>query len=117
MRLMMIMGVLLVFTMLAPPAVAQSTPPVVVASETGIMGMTRGQVVAIAAGAVVGSIVVHAFVPGDFTALIGGIGGGLLADWWYNNGGSDTLRASIRYAPQEVKNQPVARMREASMTR
>jgi len=117
MRLTMILGVFLILTSFAQPVAAQTTPPVVVASETGIMGMTRGQVVAITAGAVVGSLLVHAYVPGDFTALIGGVAGGLLADWWYNNGGADTLRASIRYAPQEVKSLPSARMLEASFTR
>ena len=95
MRFLMIFSFLLGLTLFAPQVTAQSAVPDMAPSTPGLSGLSRGQVIAIGVGAVAGAFILHALIPGDFTFLAGSIGGGLLADYWYNNGGVDTLTEPI----------------------
>lgn len=79
--------------------------------------MTKGQLIAIGAGAVAGAVVLHAVLPGEFTFLIGGVAGGLLADYWYNNGGANTLRASINHMSGPVQNASAGQVMQVRLTR
>jgi hypothetical protein len=60
------------------------------------LGAPKEQVVAVGAGIVVGALVLHLVVPGDFTYFAGGVVGGLAALWWYENGGEARLRPMLK---------------------
>jgi len=118
MRTFMVLGFLLAFCFIAPPVTAQTPAPgAAPAVDSGMFGMTRGQLVAIAAGAVAGSVVIHAVLPGEVSYLLGGVAGGLLADWWYNNGGAQTIQESIVYMPRNPASQVTAQAMQVRLTR
>ncbi len=114
MRFLMILTLLLGLGLSAPQASAQTTLPEAVGPTASLTDLTKGQLLAIGAGAVVGAVVLHAVLPGEFTFLVGGVAGGLLADYWYNNGGADTLRASIRHMP--AQNASAAKFMQVRLT-
>ena len=84
----------LILVCLFCPAVSRAQAPV--PQSEVIFGMTAEQVAMVGAGVVVGALVLHVLAPGDLTLFAGGIAGGLIANWWYRNGGSERVRAALR---------------------
>ena len=86
---------LVVFCLFSPAAArAQTSAP---APQTEVVfGMTSDQFAMVGAGVVVGALALHLLIPGDITYFAGGIAGGLLANWWYRNGGAERVRATLR---------------------
>jgi hypothetical protein len=61
-----------------------------------IVGISKEQALVVGAGIIAGALVVHLVVPADFAYLAGGVGGGLAANWWYQNGGEAQLRPLLK---------------------
>jgi hypothetical protein len=64
----------------APPAQAQAADSV-----------NYNKILAIGAGVVVGAVVFESVAVGDAMVLVGGVAGGLLGAWWYENAGDPRL--------------------------
>jgi hypothetical protein len=60
------------------------------------MNMNMNKVLAIGAGVVVGAVVLEALAVGDAMVLVGGVAGGLIGAWWYDNSGDPMSRTAIR---------------------
>lgn len=88
-----LLGSLLALVLLAPVgASAQSAAaPPQQGSEVG-----TAKVLAIGIGAVLGAAAAQAIVVGDGVALVGGIAGGVIAAWWYNQSTEGAKPASLR---------------------
>jgi hypothetical protein len=75
---------------LLAPAAAYAQPSSTITvpdGNTGHVWVIRPiQVLAIAAGVVVGAVVVEALIDTEIGYLVGGVAGGYLADVWYNGG-------------------------------
>jgi len=99
MRNLILVGALalLVLSPLTASAQQRTTPapaaPAPVA-QTTIEGFPLNKLVAIGVGALVGAAATQAIVGGEVVALIGGVAGGLVGAWWYDNGGS--VRVTMR---------------------
>ncbi len=61
-----------------------------------MVGISKEQALVVGAGIIAGALVVHLIVPADFAYLAGGVGGGLAAHWWYQNGGEAQLRPLLK---------------------
>ena len=88
---------LAVIAVLLTPAGAESGQ-LPAASSTLAEGFdisTEG-VVMIAAGAVIGALLVHVAAPSEIGAITGGLLGGITANWWYRHGGEERVRAFLR---------------------
>jgi hypothetical protein len=117
MRYLMVLTLLLGLGLFAPQASAQTTLPEAAGPTASLTDLTKGQLLAIGAGAVAGAVVLHAVLPGDLAFMIGGVAGGLLADYWYNNGGAETLRASINHMPAPTHNATAGQIMQVRLTR
>ena len=51
---------------------------------------------AIGIGAVLGVVAAEAVLAGDTVGLLGGVAGGILAAWWYDNASTGPSRAALR---------------------
>src|SRR5690348_4746312 len=109
-KLAFVLAVLLVGIM-PFAASAQQTPPRPPAAPQQVAeGVTVGKLLTIAAGVVLGAVVLDAIAFGDAAVIVGGVAGGFLGAWWYDNGGSDALtRTGIRQAamPVSVQANPI----------
>jgi hypothetical protein len=65
-------------------------------SDQDIVGIPNEQALVVGAGIIAGGLVVHLVVPAEFAYLAGGVGGGLAALWWYQNGGEAQLRPLLK---------------------
>jgi hypothetical protein len=76
-----------------------------------IVGISEEQALVVGAGIIAGALVVHLVVPVDFAYLAGGVGGGLAAHWWYENGGEAQLRPLLKLdrasAVVDARDRPV----------
>jgi hypothetical protein len=93
----------------AQPSAAPPGPGPQQAQGDTILGMSKEQVFVVGAGIVVGALVVHLVIPADFTYFAGGVAGGLVANWWYHNGGEEKVRAFIKEAPSAKRTAIAAR--------
>lgn len=92
----MIMTVLLVGCLAAPTgAFAQGAPADTPTTKGYIDWNDSQQLATVGAGIVVGALVLHLVVPGDLTYFAGGVVGGLIANWWYRNGGAEQVHALV----------------------
>src|SRR5438067_11074383 len=57
---------------------------------------TKQELLVIGAGALAGAVVLDLLVSTDLSVLAGGIAGGMLADWWYRNGGEAQLAPRLK---------------------
>jgi len=76
-------------------------------AQDKIMSMTKDmdmhRVLAIGAGVVVGAVVADAIFIGDVFVVAGGVAGGLVGAWWYDNADDRGLpRMAIRETPAVV---------------
>lgn len=89
---------LLIFTAVlsgaAPGQAQDATSPPAAVAESGING-TR--LLAIGAGVIAGSFLVEGLIAGQASSIIGGVGGGLLAGWWYSKTQERPAIDSVRY--------------------
>jgi hypothetical protein len=69
-------------------APAQPAPP-------PAAGVSSGKVLAIGVGALLGVVAANALVAGEGVTLVGGVAGGLIAAWWYENPGAGPTRAAM----------------------
>ena len=69
-------------------------------AQTTIEGFPLNQLLAIGVGAFLGATATQAIFGGEAVALIGGVAGGLVGAWWYDNGGS------VRLAMREPARAP-----------
>jgi hypothetical protein len=95
MRKLAFIAVLLLVGMLPLAASAQQGAPAVTV-KPGEMSVNVGKVVAIGVGVVLGAVVAEAIFIGDAAAVAGGIVGGFLGAWWYDNHGDSVTRVAIR---------------------
>lgn len=89
----LLLGSVLVLLFLVPlGASAQSAAaPAQKSAEVG-----TAKVLAIGIGAILGAAAAQAIVVGDGVALVGGIAGGVIAAWWYNQSTEGAGPASLR---------------------
>src|SRR5258708_7339684 len=57
---------------------------------------------AIGAGVVIRAVVLETLAVGDAMVLVGGVAGGLIGAWWYDNGGDPLTRMAIRPAAMTI---------------
>ncbi|MSO65857.1 MAG: hypothetical protein EXQ85_08700 [Alphaproteobacteria bacterium] len=94
MRNLIFVGLLAGCLALPIPALAQTAAPD--ANPTAsLFGMSAEEAATIGAGVIVGAIVLHFVVPGDFAYLVGGVAGGYLAAWWYRHRNDEQVRAML----------------------
>jgi hypothetical protein len=74
----------------AAPAPTAPTPVAQAATD----GFPLNKVLAVGVGAILGAATTQAIVGGEVVALVGGLAGGLVGAWWYDNGGS--VRVAMR---------------------
>jgi hypothetical protein len=92
MRKLILAGAL-AFLVLAPlPAAAQQK--LVLEVPSSIEGVDTAKIVAVAIGAILGAAAAEAVIGGQVVAIVGGVTGGLIGAWWYDNGGS--VRVTMR---------------------
>ncbi|MBI1774067.1 MAG: hypothetical protein HYR63_01845 [Proteobacteria bacterium] len=72
------------------PAPAQQAPAQVAE------GVNLNKAIAIGVGVVVGAVVLESLAVGDAMVLVGGVAGGLIGAWWYDNAGDSLTRTAIR---------------------
>jgi hypothetical protein len=66
-----------------------------VAVPPTIEGVSSAKVLAIGFGALLGAVAAQALVAGEGVTLVGGLAGGVLGAWWYDNS-SAPVRAALR---------------------
>ena len=74
----------------AAPAPAAPTP----VAQGAIDGYPLNKLLAIGVGAILGAATSQAIIGGEVVALAGGVVGGLVGAWWYDNGSS--VRVAMR---------------------
>lgn len=95
----------------ATPAQAQeNTPPPAAVAEGGINGK---RLLAIGVGVIAGSFLVESLIAGQASSIIGGVGGGLIAGWWYNQTQERPSIDSVRYREASATAPQVNPMRMA----
>ena len=94
MRNLILVGAL-ALSVLSPVTAAaqQKAAPAIPAT---IEGVSTAKVIAIGLGAILGAAATEALVAGEGVALVGGIAGGLVAAWWYDNSNGGPARAALR---------------------
>jgi hypothetical protein len=92
MRKLILVGAL-AFLVLSPlPAAAQQK--LVLEIPSSIEGVDIAKVAAVGIGAILGAATAEAVIGGQLVAIAGGVTGGLIGAWWYDNGGS--VRVTMR---------------------
>jgi hypothetical protein len=67
-----------------------------VAVPPTIEGVSTAKVLAIGIGALLGAVAAQALVAGEGVTLVGGLAGGVLGAWWYENSSAAPVRAALR---------------------
>jgi hypothetical protein len=96
MRNLILVGALalLVLSPLTAAAQQRAVPAPAVPAPTN-EGISSSKVLAIGAGAILGVVAAQAIVAGEGLTLVGGVAGGVLAAWWYDNSGGGATRAAM----------------------
>jgi hypothetical protein len=98
MRYLMIVGALVLLALSPLTAFAQQKPaPLPGAPPTAGVAeaVPSAKVLAIGIGVLLGAVAGQAIVAGDGVTLVGGVAGGLLAAWWYDNSNNPPTRAAM----------------------
>jgi hypothetical protein len=97
MRNLILVGALALLVLSPLTAAAQQrAAPAAPAIPSTIEGVATAKVLAIGIGVVLGAVATEALVAGEGVILVGGVAGGLIAAWWYENANSVSGRAAIR---------------------
>jgi hypothetical protein len=83
----------------APVQPVQPAPPAASAAAE----VSSGKVLAIGVGALLGVVAANALVAGEGVTLVGGVAGGLIAAWWYENPSSGPTRAAMHARVEEAE--------------
>ncbi len=106
MRKVAILAMLALFGLLPFAASAQQrapTPTPAPQAQGQMMDSVNvNKVLAIGAGVVIGAVVLETLAVGDAMVLVGGVAGGLIGAWWYDNGGDPLTRMAIRPAAMTI---------------
>ena len=92
----------LLIGMLPLAASAQPRPPMPPAAPAPVSGevtVNLTKIVAIGAGVVIGAVVLEALAAGDAAVLAGGIIGGFVGAWWYDNNQGDGMSRMVMRQP------------------
>src|SRR5712691_7131414 len=88
MRNLILVGALALLVLSPLTAAAQQrAAPAPVAPAPTNEGISSSKILAIGAGAILGVVAAQAIVAGEGLTLVGGVAGGVLAAWWYDNSG------------------------------
>ena len=97
MRNLILVGALALLVLSPLTAAAQQrAAPAAPAIPSTIEGVATAKVLAIGIGVVLGAVATEALVAGEGVMLVGGVAGGLIAAWWYENANSVSGRAAMR---------------------
>ena len=100
MRKIALLAVFALFGLLPFAASAQQRAPVPAPTPQApaqmLDNVNLNKALAIGAGVVIGAVVLESIAVGDAMVLVGGVAGGLIGAWWYENSGDPVQRASIR---------------------
>ncbi len=83
MRRFLIILVLCAAWLVPQVAHAQNVAPTPLNQGLG-EGIEAGQLLAIGAGVIVGSVVLETVAMGHLSSILGGVLGGVVGNWWYN---------------------------------
>jgi uncharacterized membrane protein YebE (DUF533 family) len=102
MRNLVLVGAFALLVLSPLTAAAQQRPgPAPVAPPAAAEGVSTAKMLSIGIGALLGAVAAQAIVAGEGVTMVGGVGGGLLAAWWYENSNSGPTRAAM-HARAEV---------------
>jgi uncharacterized membrane protein YebE (DUF533 family) len=104
MRNLVLAGAFALLVLSPLTAAAQQRPgpgPAPVAPPAAAEGVSTAKMLSIGIGALLGAVAAQAIVAGEGVTMVGGVGGGLLAAWWYENSNSGPTRAAM-HARAEV---------------
>jgi hypothetical protein len=93
MRIFALLATLALFGLMPFAASAQQrapSPPQAPAAQSAD-SINYNKILAIGAGVVVGAVVFESVAVGDAMVLVGGVAGGLIGAWWYENSGDPRL--------------------------
>jgi hypothetical protein len=99
MRNLILAGALALLVLSPLSAAAQQRAAPAPAAPATIEGVSSAKVLAIGFGALLGAVAANALVAGEGVTLVGGVAGGFLASWWYDNSNSGATRAAMREQP------------------
>lgn len=93
MRKLTLVAVLLLVATLPFTASAQPRPPGPPAAPapSGEVMLNVSKLVTIGAGVIIGAVVLEALAAGDAAVLAGGLLGGFIGAWWYDNNQGDGM--------------------------